>query len=336
MASGKEWGSGLGGVVGGGAGAVLGGPLGAGIGMAAGGAIGGLVGGLFDDDENPATPPVYVDPSLYGTPGYDEYLASLSNRQAGYEGRAAPTMDFALANQDRQLALEARGIQGEAAQSYRDVLSGQAPSLAQQQLAQGLTAANAQAAQQAASTRGGAGNLVLAQMGAQRQAAGNSLATNSAMGQLRAQEMAAARQGLLTAGSQMRGQDLDMRGQSQGQTQMLAQNELAQRGLNDAMSRGLEQGRLAGLAGQQAARSQYASDVLQGQMGTQGNTAQYAKMAQDQRNRDQDYQRQMTGSVMQQGGQLAAMGMQQGYGDRPTDDQWKDSWTANGGDPRYA
>lgn len=341
MASGADWGSGAGSLVGAGVGGFFGGPVGAGLGMAAGGAIGGLVGGLFDEEGEPI-PGAYVDPSLYGTPEYDAYLKSIAARQAGYDSRAAPTMDWTMANQDRQYALEARGIQGEAAQGYRDVLAGKGPSLAQEQLKSGLATAQAQAAQQAASVRGGGGNALLAAQNAQRTGAGMALATGGQAAQLRAQEVAAARQGLLQAGTQMRGQDLDMRGQSQGQTQMIAQNELAQRGLNDAQVRSLEQGRLAAMAGKQSAASQYASDVLSAQQGNSGSAFQQQQAAQQQRNRNEDYQRQMMGGVMQQGGQLAAMGMEKPQGGsnsgKPTDDEWNKAWSDSGGkhyDPNY-
>lgn len=328
-----DFGSGLGAVAGGVGGFALGGPMGAGLGMAAGGALGNAVGGWFDEDGNPAPPPAYVDPSLYTTPGYDQYLQGVGGRQDYYGGRAAPTMDWSMANADHQLALQARDVQGEAIQSYRDVLSGKSPSLPQQQLQQGLATAQAQQAQQAASVRGGGGNALLAAQNAQRTGAGMALATGHQAAQLRAQEMNLARQGLLQGGTQMRGQDLDMRGQSQGQTQMTAQNELAQRGLNDAMIRQLEQNRMAALSGQQAAKGQYASDKLAAQQGNAQSAFQQQQAAQAQRNREQDYQRQLVGGVMQQGGSLAAMGMEEGKNSNraPADEEWASAWKSNGG-----
>lgn len=299
------WGSIIGGGLGAGAGAIFGGPLGAGVGMGLGGAVGGALEGAFEDEDPVA--PVQVDPSLYSTPGYDQYLAGVDGRQAGYEGRAAPQLDWSQANADRQLALQARDYQDQAAQSYLDVLSGKAPSLAQQQLQQGLTTANAQAMQQAASVRGGPGNLLLANQQAQRQGAANSLAANAAASQLRAREMDLARQGLLSSGSQMRGQDLEMRGQSQGQVKMGADVELAQTGLNDAMVRQLEQARMAALQGQQQGRSDYAGAVYGAQTGVQNINAQIQR---DNAQRDRD----MTAGIMQTGGQIAAMGMQKGGG----------------------
>lgn len=312
-----SWGSLIGGGLGAVGGGLLGGPMGAGIGMSLGGALGGAVDGAFSDDPNVA--PANVDPNLYGTPGYDDYLAGLGSRQAAYGERGAPTLDWSQANQDRGYALQARGYQDQAAQSYLDALNGKGPSLAQQQLQQGLTTANALAMQQAASARGGPGNVLLANQQAQRTAAANSLATNAAMGQLKAREIAEARAGLLGAGSQMRGQDLDMRGQSQNQQKMGADVQLQQTGLNDAMQRQLEQGRLAALQGQQGARDAYAQDMLKAQMGVQGINAQT-----QQANAERD--RQMVGGVMQTGGQLAGMGFQAGeneknrqaaYGNKP-------------------
>lgn len=332
MASGTDWGTGAGTLAGGGVGAIFGGPVGAGIGMGAGGTVGGLIGGLFDEEPE-APPPVYVDPAYYTTPGYDQYLQSAGGRQDYYEGRAAPRMDWSMANTDRQLALQSRDVQGEAIQSYRDVLSGKAPSLAQAQLQQGLATAQAQAAQQAASTRGGGGNAMLAQAQAQRTGAGMALATGSQAAQLRAQEMNLARQGLLQGGTQMRGQDLDMRGQSQGQTQMTAQNEAQQRQLNDAMSRSLEQGRLAALAGQQGARSQYASDSLAAAQGNRQAAMAAQQAGQAQANRNEDYQRQLIGGVLQQGGSLSAMGMTQDQSNQgtPSSAEWDSAWQQSGG-----
>lgn len=302
-----SWGSLIGGGLGAVGGGLLGGPMGAGIGMSLGGALGGAVDGAFSDDPNVA--PANVDPNLYGTPGYDDYLAGLGSRQAAYGERGAPTLDWSQANQDRGYALQARGYQDQAAQSYLDALNGKGPSLAQQQMQQGLTTANALAMQQAASARGGPGNVLLANQQAQRTAAANSLATNAAMGQLKAREIAEARAGLLGAGSQMRGQDLDMRGQSQAQQKMGADVQLQQTGLNDAMQRQLEQGRLAALQGQQGARDAYAQDMLKAQMGVQGINAQT-----QQANAERD--RQMVGGVMQTGGQLAGMGFQAGENEK--------------------
>jgi hypothetical protein len=296
------------GAVGGGAvGGAFGGPLGAGVGMAAGS----MIGGLFDPEEPGAVAPAYVDPALYGTSEYDAYLREVQARQDAYDGRAAPSLDWGMANQDRQLALAARGYQDQAAQSYLDVLSGKAPSLAQMQLDQGRVAANASAGQLAASARGGPGNLLLAQQQAQRQGAANNLAANAAAAQLRAREMDLARQGLLGAGTQMRGQDLDMRGQSQQQVKMGADVQLAQTGLNDAMARSLEQGRLAAMGGQQNAQLAYANNALGAQTGVIGLNAQrQADAAQRQRDAQAGF--------MQQGGQLAAMGFEADKNKPPT------------------
>lgn len=333
MASGADWGSGIGTVGGGAIGGVFGGPMGAAVGAGLGGGIGGLIGGSFDEEEQ-GPPPVYVDPALYTTPGYDQYLQGVGQQQDYFGGRAAPAMDWSMANQDRAYGLEARGIQGEAAQSYRDVLAGKTPSLADLQMRQGLAQASTQAAQQAASTRGGGGAALLANQEALRVGAANAAQASTQAAMLRAQEVAAARAGLLQSGTQMRGQDNDMRGQSQGQTQMVAANEAQQRAQNDAMIRSLEQGRLAALAGQQGAKSQYASDVIAGQSGNQGASLQMQQMAQQQRNRDQDYQRQLAGGMLQQGGSLAAMGMTQGTGGgggAPSQDEWDSAWSQGGG-----
>jgi hypothetical protein len=106
------------------------------------------------------------------------------------------------------------GLMG-VASDYQGVLSGTAPSVAQQQLYAGQQAANQNAAQLAAGTRGGGGNQLQAMRWAQAgQAVGNAQ-VNAQSAQLRAQEQDAARQGL--AGVYNNAQQVDAGGAAQYQ-----------------------------------------------------------------------------------------------------------------------
>ena len=115
---------------------------------------------------------------------------------------------------------------GAAGQGYRDILSGQAPSMAQMQLQQGRDAGIA--AQMAMANSGGG---PAAMRTAQYQAgdANQQMAGQAAM--LRAQEMEDARKGMMTLGSQY-GQ---MREQDIGAQKLGSQVELESRAQNDAL-----------------------------------------------------------------------------------------------------
>lgn len=141
-------------------------------------------------------------------------------RQAALEGQTyfGGTQANALANaqgigsqvsrysgiQDQGLARQAaaRGLQaaaightGAAASMYRNAALGLGPSVAQQQLAQGLAASQAQQASIAAGARGGGANFAAAQLAGAQQMGGLSAVANQQAAQLRAQEQLAAMQG---------------------------------------------------------------------------------------------------------------------------------------------
>ena len=197
------------------------------------------------------------------------------------QNRNAPGMDWGQANNDYQSQIGARTQQEALASNYQNVLTGNAPSVAMQQQQMGLQAAQNSAASLANSTRGGELNRMLAQRQAvDVQAQQQQVAVNSAI-LLRAQEQAQAREGMGNVLGQIRGQDQSSRGQSQEQTEAVAKNDLAQRGLNDAMTESAW--------GNQA---QTAGNLFSGQVGMRGQdmgqqAAQAQMRAQQQARGDQ-------------------------------------------------
>lgn len=193
---------------------------------------GGVYGGGGPNGAGPAPmpPPPPPDKSyggqqapFIGPDGYDngpsnEFSNAADQKYA--DGRQAPPTYWGQANSDY-------GLQKTDAQSYQDVLSGKAPSLADIQMQRGLNTSAQNANDLAASSRGGGGNLLMSQLQAQRQ---NATASQDAISQgamLRAGEQAQARQGLA-------GLSTNMRQGSQQQAQFGTQMDMQQRGLNDA------------------------------------------------------------------------------------------------------
>ena len=148
--------------------------------------------------------------------------------------REALKLDWSQANRDYEASYDARRQQQENVQDFRDVLSGKAPSLAQEQLKAGLDRALQNNAAQAAGARGSAQAMAARAAAFAGAEAGQKTAQDAAM--LRAQEVAQARTGLTSALGQMRGQDFTARAGSQQQQQIIGSNELDQRRLNDARS----------------------------------------------------------------------------------------------------
>lgn len=301
------------GIGGGIAGFALGGPVGAGIGYAGGTALGSAVADEIGGDEggsggNGQYAPVYVDPKYYDTAQYDSYLRDVSRKEGAYADRDAPTLDWEMANADREMALQARQQQSAVAEEYRRAAAGLAPSVAEQQMRQGLAAANADALQVAASTRGGGGNVLLAQRQAQQQGAASALATEQNAAVLRAQETAAAREGWGKMVNAQRGQDLEMRGGSMAQTRAEADVELAQRAQNDAMVRAAWAQRLAAVEGKANVNMAYSGAVTGTQQASRANNAAAAAAAAAAEQARKDA---MIGGALKTGGEIAALGFQQ-------------------------
>lgn len=295
------WGSLIGAGLGAGAGAIFGGPVGAGVGMSLGGALGGFVEGAFDDPSAPAAP--YVDPAYYDTSGLDSISADAKARADAAAKREGFAADWSMSDQDRALALDARARQMGLADDLEAYLRGDRVSLAEQQRREGQIRAANEATNLAASARGGAGAQILAQQGAQQQQTAAMLQGNREEAMLRAQEEAAARGQLAGLLGQARGQDLSMRGQSQGQAQFDVEAQYRNRDSNDAQQRFYDSLRLQG--------QQSAAQVKQAQgaasLGSQQTVLGYQAAAEQQKAQSE---RDLTAGLVSGGMGVAQLGMQ--------------------------
>lgn len=202
---------------------IIGGAATAGLGL-----LGNALGGGFNKPkEQQAVLPDDENYKWYGP-------SSADMRKQGDQAmaREAPKLDWGQANRDYEASYQARAQQQENVNDYRDVISGKAPSVAQEQLRAGLDQTLRNSAAQAASARGSAQGLAARSALFAGAEAGQRTSQDAAI--LRANEVAAARQGLTGALGQMRGQDFTARAGSQSQQQIIGQNELDQRRMNDA------------------------------------------------------------------------------------------------------
>lgn len=289
-------------LVGAGAGAILGGPMGAGVGMAAGGALSGLMSG----GPPQTAKPYQVDPALYDT----TLLQGMANGFGNTGADWTPATDYAMANADRAMSLQARRGQEGLAADLEAVLRGERVSLAQQQLVEGQARAANLSDNLAANARGGAGAQILAQQNAMRQGAASALETNRISGLQRAQEEAAARGQLAGVLGQMRGQDLDTRGGSQGQAQFKTQSELANRAQDNEQARyfaSLQLQAQQAVAQTKQAQAAAQQGAYQSSQGLEAQQAQAAYQAQQQR----------TQGYVNGGASLMTLGMQGGGGSKP-------------------
>jgi hypothetical protein len=206
-----------------------------------------------------------------GSSGAAQEVGRLQGIAGDYRNQAAPTIDYANANADRnagvadwqanyQQAQGARGNQSDSLGLLAGAARGNAPSAAQIQQQQGIDAAVRSQQALAASARG-PGALAAAQ----GQAAGNTamlqqqgIAQNSA---LRAQEMAQARGQYSEASNAMRGQDLS-------QMQMMRAAQLQQQGLDAQQA-----------AAQASVEMQQRELGLQGSLGYEGLAANVGQNA---------------------------------------------------------
>jgi len=167
--------------------------LGIGAGMAAAGLIGAYASGSRSKGQRVTAP--QTNSQAYQWGGNANALGDESKRLTGYE------------NQGRALSLSARGDQAALAEQYKRMAAGNGPSMAEKQMQRGLAESTAAQQAQAAATRGGGGNALLAQRNAQRTAADMSLAVNRDAGMARTQEQLGAMQAQASLYGQMRGAD---------------------------------------------------------------------------------------------------------------------------------
>lgn len=167
--------------------------LGIGAGMAAAGLIGAYASGSMSKGQRVTAP--QTNSQAYQWGGNANALGDESKRLTGTE------------DQGRALSLSVRGDQAALAEQYKRMAAGNGPSMAEKQMQRGLAEANAAQQAQAAATRGGGGNALLAQRNAQRTAADMSLAVNRDAGMARTAEQMGAMQAQASLYGQMRGAD---------------------------------------------------------------------------------------------------------------------------------
>lgn len=167
--------------------------LGIGGGLAAAGLIGAYASGSMSPSQRVGTPTPRAQAYQWG--GSTQALGQENKRLTGYE------------DQGRALSLSARGDQAALAEQYKHMAAGNGPSMAEKQMQRGLAESTAQAQAQAAATRGGGGNALLAQRNAQRTAADMSLAVNRDAGMARTAEQMGAMNAQAALYGQMRGAD---------------------------------------------------------------------------------------------------------------------------------
>lgn len=216
-------------------------------------------------------------PVNYGGSGMIEgqLRSDIANRDTGASQGAERYRGMADQSREAQAGLLAR---------YGAMERGEGPSLAQQQLQQGLSSAQQQANQQAASVGGGAANQLVANRMAQQ--TGASLAGNAAgnAAQLRQQEQLAAMQAQAQLAEQMRQGDYTGAG-------MLEQRSGQAFGARMGMEGDIYRGQLG-----QAQADQQANMWAQGQ-----------NMAKKQA--DANRWMQLSGTLMQSAGNVGAAGM---------------------------
>ena len=220
----------------------------AGAGMAGAGLLGSYLSGAMDSGRKP--------------------------NQAAYNYNYKPTYDWAQANSDYARAGGSQSNLEATAQMERDRAAGKlGPSVAEQQMRAGQAAAAADAAQMAASARGGPGMMALAQRQGQQQMVAGELGTNRDAGVLRSQEEAAA-------------------------LQRAAQAEAAA----GQMALGMRQGSQSQVFGEQDRNMQAARYQQEGQMA-------YDQAMRAQEEADRRRKQAMWGGLTKMGGDMASVGL---------------------------
>jgi hypothetical protein len=211
--------------------------------------------------------------SQFGNYGAENYKEGREQQARQIDARQATLANYGQANQDRQMALQAREGQLQAGGLMMARATGQTPSIAGMQAQQDMQRAVAGQASMAASARGPAG-LALAQQGAANNVA-NAQAGISGQAQINAaNERLAAEQAAFGAMSGMRGQDYQGQGQSAQQAQFQAGMQAQNRAMNDARAMGYAQMGHQALGQEQQGRVQMQGIVAGNQQGTDAINAQ--------------------------------------------------------------
>jgi hypothetical protein len=195
-----------------------------------------------------------IDQKMQNAPNLAQSEANRYQQAAGAaDQRQGVQMNLDHYNQARGETQNAVGLSRAAAE-------GNAPSVAQMQLRQGLDQANNQAAGMAAGARGGGGNLALAARSAIQQQGQNAMTTNQNAAMLRANEMATARGQYMQGAQGMQTTDLAQSGQQ-------AALDAQQRNLNDARNQYYEGGLQRIYGAQQAGQSGYQQQQASNRIG---------------------------------------------------------------------
>ena len=191
---------------------------------------------------------------LYGGQGQDYWNAQAAQAQ----GRQAFQGDFRNADAMRAQQMGQLGQAQQTRQMYLDAAMGNAPSLAQAQLQQGVDRGIAGQLAVANSARGSAAQRAGAMRGAQLQGQEMMAGLGAQSGALRAQEIASARQGLLGADAALAQNMSGIRGQDVGQAGMNLQANMANRAQNDAYAQALQGYGMGAAGAEMAGRQGYA------------------------------------------------------------------------------
>lgn len=235
--------------------------------------IGDFISGVFGSKNKERAPEVEVDPNAYQYGGRAGGADEAANRYRGIgegaQNRQGVQVDYGQANQDRALALQARGQQGQVADAMMARAMGRTQSIAQMQADRQMGQAAAAQQSAAASARGPAA-LALAQGNA---GANTAQAQSAIAGQAQinaANERLQAEQAAFGAASGMRGQDMGSQQQSAQQAQFQGQLNDAQRGRNDQMQMGMTQAEMGVRNAQLGASQNQQAQIAANKLGAAG------------------------------------------------------------------
>lgn len=229
-------------------------------------------------------------PVNYGGSGFNE--GQLRRDLVGTEQAASEEAARyrGMSDEARAQAMQARGMESDLYGRYGALSRGEGPSLARAQMASGLNAAQRQAGQVAANTRGGGGNRLAASRAAMQTGADLAGQTAGRTAELAQQEQLAALAAQGSLAGQMRQGDLALR-----------QGDFAGSAMLEARASDRLQGRL-GMEG----------DIYRGQLGAAAANQQTAMQAQAQNaaaaQAQKDRWMQLAGGLLQGGGALAGKG----------------------------
>jgi len=237
---------------------------------------------------------------LFGKPGAAEADESrLQGLAAAARNAPAAQINNAQYNTDRGLEMGSRGNQDyglgqyrTAINQYQNMINGNGPSVAEQQMRRGIAMSNAQQQSIMAGARGGGAGLAAAQAAGANAAANASGNVIGQMGTVRATEQLGAMQGQLGAiqgygglATSQRMADLQREGLSADQAYKQAQLEETQHQINATTGLGYEQMRQGEASTQMQGQEYNESENQNAYMGGQGLSVQREQNQTDQNNK---------------------------------------------------